>query len=166
MPDADSSFYFSFSSTTARACLSSQNTARERTRPIPSRARGLFILIAGNNNRMGRPRWWWFCPSSDFSGSCPPAPLAQTRPGRIFSATHKYCFLSLSREFAFFVNQNLPFFRFHRPSDFDPHVWCWKASSRQLRVDDPQCGAHARVVITAAAALRLGRTAEHIRRDS
>ena len=34
----------SFSSTAARACLSSQHTARERTRPIPSRARGLFML--------------------------------------------------------------------------------------------------------------------------
>ena len=46
----------SFSSTAARACLSSQHTARERTRPIPSRARGLFVLIVGHNNRLGRPR--------------------------------------------------------------------------------------------------------------
>ena len=46
----------SFSSTAARACLSSQHTARERTRPIPSRARGLFMLIVVHNNRLGRPR--------------------------------------------------------------------------------------------------------------
>ena len=43
----------SFSSTAARACLSSQHTARERTRPIPSRARGLFMLLVGHNNRLG-----------------------------------------------------------------------------------------------------------------
>ena len=46
----------SFSSTAARACLSSQHTARERTRPIPSRVRGLFMLIVVHNNRLGRPR--------------------------------------------------------------------------------------------------------------
>ena len=34
----------SFSSTAARACLSSQHTARERTRPIPSRAR-VFLMF-------------------------------------------------------------------------------------------------------------------------
>ena len=34
----------SFSSTAARACLSSQHTARERTRPIPSRARHVVYL--------------------------------------------------------------------------------------------------------------------------
>ena len=38
-----------FSTTAARACLSSQHTARERTRSIPSRARGLFMLIVGND---------------------------------------------------------------------------------------------------------------------
>ena len=48
----------SFSSTAAQACLSSQHTARERTRPIPSRARGLFMLIVGHNNRLGRLRCW------------------------------------------------------------------------------------------------------------
>ena len=49
---------FSFSSTAARACLSSQHTARERTWPIPSRARGLLMLIVGHNNRLRRPRCW------------------------------------------------------------------------------------------------------------
>ena len=62
----------SFSSTAARACLSSYHTVRERTRPIPSRARGLFRLIVGHNNHLGRAPGAGFCPSSDFSGSCPP----------------------------------------------------------------------------------------------
>ena len=48
----------SFSSTAARVCLSSQHTARERTRPIPSRARGFSMLLVGHNNRLGRPRCW------------------------------------------------------------------------------------------------------------
>ena len=48
----------SFSSTAARACLSSQHTTRERARPIQSRARGLFVLTVGHNNRLGRPRCW------------------------------------------------------------------------------------------------------------
>jgi len=46
----------SFSSTAVRACLSSQHTTRERGRPIPSRARGLFMLVVDHKNRLGRPR--------------------------------------------------------------------------------------------------------------
>ena len=46
----------SFSSTATRTCFSSHHTARERARPIPRDARGLFMSIVGNNSRLGRRR--------------------------------------------------------------------------------------------------------------
>jgi len=45
----------SFSSTTARACLSSQHTTRERSKPKPSGVCGLFVLLVAHNNRLGHP---------------------------------------------------------------------------------------------------------------
>ena len=41
--------------TTARECLSSQHTARERSKPKPSGVCGLFALLVAHNTRLGNP---------------------------------------------------------------------------------------------------------------
>ena len=71
----------SFTSTTARAYLSSQHTTRERRQRIPSRVCGLFMLVVAHNNRLGCPGAA-FCPSSDFSGDLPPPKLRRARQRR------------------------------------------------------------------------------------
>ena len=56
-PSTAAQYRDSSSSTTARACLSSQHTVRERIKPKLSGVRGLFVLLVAHNNRLGH-RWW------------------------------------------------------------------------------------------------------------